>query len=342
MIDGRYFFPHAARSVAARAEKSDVGALCITALDGALLAEAPFRSVKISARLANLPRRLSLPDGGCFETPDNDGVDAMIGSARHLLGGGWMDRIERSWRAVIIAIVLAVAAGAAFGIWGLPASAKALALHTPDWLSVSISEHSVETLDKHYLWPTALSDKEQQRAQRLFDRVVAAGACRGHHCQLLFRMGRPAIGANAFALPDGHIVLTDQLMALVKSDDELEGVFAHEMGHVVYAHALQRIYQAAMLPAAIAVVTGDLSQVSQIAVILPAVLIQSAYSRAFENDADLYAIATLKRMGGRPALMAGLMERLEKQHCGPKFCVPSWIGDHPDTASRARLFRQHP
>jgi Zn-dependent protease with chaperone function len=338
VIAGRYFFPNSARTLAARAEKV-AGTLRITTLDGERLAEAPFRSVQITPRLAALPRRLLLPDGGCFETADNDGVDAMIGAARHLLGGGWMDRVERSWRAVMIAIVLAAAAGAAFVIWGLPASAKALAAHSPEWLSVSVSEQAIETLDKHYLLPTRLTDAEQQRAQRLFDHVAAAGACDGHHCVLLFRQGGPPIGANAFALPDGHIVLTDQLMALVRADDELQGVFAHEMGHIVYAHALQRVYQASLLPAAIAVVTGDVSQVSQIAVILPGILIQSAYSRAFETEADLYAVATLKRMAARPAALADLLERLEKQHCGAKGCGPSWIGDHPDTASRAKQIR---
>jgi Zn-dependent protease with chaperone function len=224
-------------------------------------------------------------------------------------------------------------------IWGLPATAKTLAANSPEWLSVAVSDQAVEALDKHYLLPTRLTDAEQRRAQRLFDRVITAGACDGHHCVLLFRQGGPLIGANAFALPDGHIVLTDQLMALAQADDELEGVFAHEMGHVIYAHALQRVYQASLLPAAIAVVTGDVSQVSQIAVILPGILIQSAYSRGFETEADLYAVATLKRMTARPAALANLLEKREKQHCGAKGCGPSWIGDHPDTVSRAKRIR---
>jgi len=338
VITGRYFFPNSARTVAARAEKT-ASQLRIEAFDGALLAEAPFATVKITARLASLPRRLLLPDGGCFETPDNDGVDAMIGMARHLIGGGWMDRVERSWRAVVISIVLAAAAGAAFGIWGLPWAARSLAASTPEWLANSISEHALQTFDKNYLLASHLDGAQQQRAQSLFDRVVTAGGCGTHHCTLLFRRGGILIQANAFALPDGEIVLTDQLTDLVKADDELEGVFAHEMGHVVYAHALQRVYQASLLPAAIAVVTGDVSQVSQIAVLLPGILIQSAYSRGFENQADLYAITTLRRMRARPAAMADLLERLEKTHCGAGSCGPSWIGDHPDTASRAKLMR---
>jgi len=46
--------------------------------------------------------------------------------------------------------------------------------------------------------------------------------------------------------------MTDQMIPLVKRDEEIEGVFAHEMSHVDRAHGLQRIYQASIVPAAIA------------------------------------------------------------------------------------------
>jgi len=338
---GRYFFPNAARAVHARAVKTDTGLLRIEELDGGLLTEAPLLAVKISGRLANLPRRLAMPNGGCFETLDNDGIDALIGEMRHLLGGGWIDRFERSWRAVVFAILFAAAMVAAYVIWGVPATALALAKATPDWLATTISTEGLKSFDQHILKDSTLTSAEQQRAQALFDSLTHAGACRNRHCELVFRQGG-WIKANAFALPDGHIVLTDELFRLVKSDDELTGVFAHEMGHVVYAHGLQRIYQASVIPAFIIVVTGDVSQVSQLAVLLPTLLIETSYSREFETDADRYAIKTLRRMGKNPAAMAALLERMEKQLCGPKGCPLSWLGDHPDTARRARMMRQLP
>ena len=53
----------------------------------------------------------------------------------------------------------------------------------------------------------------------------------GHVYQLEFRHGG-YIDANAFALPSGIIVMTDELVELAKSDDELISVLAHEIGHV--------------------------------------------------------------------------------------------------------------
>src|SRR5262249_5372781 len=157
---------------------------------------------------------------------------------------------------------------------------------------------------------------------------------------LLFRRGG-FVGANAFALPDGRVVMTDELWQLVKNDEEIEGVFAHEMAHVDHAHGLQRMYQASLLPAALALLTGDPSQFSQVATVLPGILIESSYSRAFEQQADDDAAATLKRMGASPTHLADLLKRLEAKQCGKTGCVPSWIGSHPDTASRAaRLLKQ--
>lgn len=338
MVRGRYFFANSARCVGANATVDGRRTLRITAEDGTALAETPFRWVKITPRLADLPRRLMLPDGSCFETLDNDGIDQLIGVARHLIGGGWMDRLERSWKAIIASLVLAAAATAAFVIWGMPALALRLALHTPDWLATELSDQTIKVLDNKYIHPSFLSDQDQAKATAIFAAVARTGACGRHVCKLLFRSSF-LIGANAFALPDGRIVMTDAMWHTVKSDDEIAGVFAHEMAHVRLAHGLQRVYEASLVPALIVVVTGDLSQIGQISVILPGVLMQSAYSREFETEADRSAVQTLKKMGKKPAAMADLLLRLEKARCGSQGCSGSWLGDHPDTSRRAAMFR---
>ena len=150
----------------------------------------------------------------------------------------------------------------------------------------------------------------------------------------------PLIGPNAFAFPDGSIVLTDQLAAMIRSDDEIEGVFAHEMSHVNHAHVLQRIYQASLVPAAIAFITGDASQLGHFATILPGILLQSAYSRAFEQQADDDAARLLRGMGKDPGQLANLLERIARKMCGGTDCEPSWLGSHPATAERAARLRR--
>jgi Zn-dependent protease with chaperone function len=214
-----------------------------------------------------------------------------------------------------------------------------LARHTPPSIAVYTARQTLDAMDKIALNASKTPHGVQQRYLKLFA-MIASQAPRGQSGYRLVFRDAPAIGPNAFALPDGTVILTDQMIPLVKRDAEIEGVFAHELSHVDRAHGLQRIYQASLVPAAIAFITGDASQLGQFAAILPGILLQSAYSRAFEQQADDDAAALLRRMGQTPAPLADLLERMEKKVCGHGGCGPNWLGSHPATDLRAQRLRQ--
>lgn len=298
-----------------------------------MLANIPLSSARATARLGTMPRRLDFSDGSSFETSDNDGVDQVLG--RHSL----LHRLESSWRTVLVSVVVAALATAAFAVYGVPAMAGWLARHTPPSIARYTTAQTLTTLDKVALKPSKTPLAVQTHYQAMLA-AAAAGApasASGYHLQ--FR-DAPGIGPNAFALPDGTVIITDQMIPMVKSDDEIEGVFAHEISHVVHAHGLQRIYQASLVPATIAFVTGDASQVGHFAAILPGILLQAAYSRSFEQQADDDAARQLRRMGKNPAALADLLERLDKKMCGRGDCGPSWLGSHPATTLRTARLRQ--
>jgi Zn-dependent protease with chaperone function len=331
-LRGRYFFPLSARCVDATATRRGV-TLEIADGDGAVLARIPLASVQISSRLGTMRRRLDFPDGGSFDTGDNDGVDAALGY-RSLL-----HRLETSWRIVLFSVLLAGLAAAGFAIYGVPAAAGFMARHTPPSVAVYATRQSLQAMDAFAMGPSKTTATVRLHYQELFAAVAAQAARGARNYRLIFR-NAPVIGANAFALPDGTVVLTDQMIPFVKSDEEIQGIFAHEMSHVDHAHGLQRIYQASLVPAAIAFISGDASQLGHFATILPGILLQSAYSRSFEQQADDDAAALLRRMGKSPAALGDLLERLEKKYCGHDGgCGPSWLGSHPATAARAARLR---
>lgn len=335
---GRYFYPNAARFVAARATVIPKRILHIEDEHGQILDEVLGRQVKITARLASLARRFDLPDGGRFETDDNDAADRLIWRLRKRRRGRFTDRLERAWPIAFVALLITLFTGYYFVIQVIPTAAEWLARKTLPAVAHTMSEQTLRTLDRiGALTHTKLTAAEQIRATRLF--MMTAAQARGGMSgyRLVFR-GGGGIGANAFALPDGTIVMTDPLWKLIKNDAEIEGVFAHEMSHVDHAHGLQRVYEAALFPAALAIFTGDITQISQMAAILPGIVAQSAYSRAFESQADDDGAETLRRLHQKPSHMADLLERMDKQLCG-KDCSHSWIGDHPDTAARAQRLR---
>lgn len=331
-MQGRYFFPLSARHVEASAAVNG-GTLAITGMDGALLASIPMKSVRASSRLGGMRRRLDLPDGDSFDTTDNDAVDRMM------RGSGILHRLENSWRVVLVSLVLAGLAATAFALYGVPAAAGWLARHTPPSVATYTAQQTLATLDSIALKDSRLSAARQKHYRALLAQLAARGPRGKDGYRLAFRHA-PAIGPNAFALPDGTIVVTDEIIALVKNDDEIEGVFGHEMSHVERAHGLQRVYQASLIPAAIAFVTGDVSQLGQFAAILPGLLLQSAYSRDFEQEADDDSARVMRGMGKSPEALASLLERMEKKICGRKDgCAVGWLGSHPDTAQRAARLR---
>jgi Zn-dependent protease with chaperone function len=332
VVGGRYFFALSARCVDAVAARQD-SSLRITGNDGAQLALIALNEVRATSRLGAMRRRLDFPDGSSFDTADNDGVDALLHRPSIL---HWL---EASWRMVLVSVVMAGVAAAAFVFYGVPATAGWLARHTPPSIARYTTAQTLATLDTVALKSSKTPLAVQKHYQALLA-TVAAGApasASGYHLQ--FR-DAPHIGPNAFALPDGTVIITDQMIPMVKSDDEIEGVFAHEISHVVHAHGLQRVYQASLVPAALAFVTGDASQIGHFAAILPGILLQAAYSRGFEQQADDDAARQLRRMGKNPAALADLLERLDKKMCGRGDCGPSWLGSHPATALRAARLRQ--
>jgi Zn-dependent protease with chaperone function len=332
-IEGHYFPPGSAQYVEAMVRLSDSGKLQVQDGKGAVVAEALLAQVEASARLGKLRRKLNFPDGGCFETADNDAVDALLSG-----GAGLLHRLEKSWRAVLASVLVACAAAAWFALYGVPVTADFLARHTPQGAARFITSQALSVLDNHSLRPTRLSAARQNELQLLFDGVAHQQKDAGRY-RLLLR-DAPVIGPNAFALPDGNIVLTDQLAAMIKSKDEIQGVFAHEMAHVNHAHVLQQVYQAALVPAAIAFLSGDASQASHFGAILPGILLQSSYSRAFEQQADDDAAAAMLAMGDDPARLADLLERMNQRICGGQDCGPSWLGSHPATMERAARLRR--
>ncbi len=152
-----------------------------------------------------------------------------------------------------------------------------------------------------------------------------------------FRRGG-RLGANAFALPNGIVIFTDEMVGLARSDDELLAVLAHEAGHVVHRHGVQRIIQDSLLAFAIRAITGDVSGTSELFLGLPVVLTELAYSREFEREADHYAVRYLRSQAVSPRHFADLMRRLQDQKQPEGLDLPGrwsdYLSTHPSMEER--------
>jgi Zn-dependent protease with chaperone function len=146
----------------------------------------------------------------------------------------------------------AIAVGVAWVVFaGLPLAAEKAAARVPDNVSQFLGEQALGTFDKGFCRPSALPEDEQERIRNGTLRRVTSGLPDWGRYGLEFRDCR-GVGANAFALPDATIVVTDRMVRLAQSDEELAAVLAHEVGHVQARHGLRMLLQAAGLAALLA------------------------------------------------------------------------------------------
>ena len=138
---------------------------------------------------------------------------------------------------------------------------------------------------------------------------------------------------NAFALPGGHIVIADGLLQAAESPDEVAGVLAHEMAHVLHRHSTAAIVEALGLAFLFGVMLGDFG----IGVISGAgeTLVGLSFRREAEAEADARALTLLDRAGMSSRGLAAFFERMERM-AGDRSAVLRLLSTHPPNEVRGR------
>jgi len=293
--------------------------------------DVPLAKVRVDPPVGGTRRALHLPEGAQLQTDDHAAVERLF-PRRHAFEG-WVDRLERGWPWALAAVALAAVLAWWSVVDGLPRAAKLAAGLVPQTVEAELGEQALAFFDGRMCKPSALPPERRQGLQRGFAQLTA-GLADGYAYRLLPRDCR-GVGANAFALPGGALVITDALVKLARSDDQIAAVLAHELGHVRYRHSLRMALQAAGLAALAAALFGDATSIVGLATTLPVALLQSGYSRELESEADDYAFRRLKEVGISPKAFAEMMVLLEKGHEKRSGARSSdYFSTHPATAKR--------
>jgi Zn-dependent protease with chaperone function len=96
------------------------------------------------------------------------------------------------------------------------------------------------------------------------------------------------------------MVMTDELVQLVKDDDVVLGVLGHELGHITRRHGMRQLVQVGVMQGVLYVAFGDYGSLITAA---PLILGSMAYSRAHEREADDDSIAYMRAAGISPLVM---------------------------------------
>ncbi len=329
MISGTYFD---GRTPARRAVTLQVegDSLHIHGLPEALAVA--LDEVVLSEPLGGTRRSIALPGGARLEVEDHPELAALPLRSSKMLT--LVHALERRWPLALLSLL-----GVVVSIWllitnGIPLLAQHAVQLVPPEVSETLAEQGLATLDRIVFEASELDEARAQRFRRALDEL-AAGTEMDGKMRLEFRRGG-GLGANAFALPAGVVVLTDELVELAEHEDEVRAVLAHEMGHVVHRHMLRRLFQDSGVVLLLVVLTGDIASVTALGAALPAVLTQARYSREFEREADDYAYHYLERRGIPARRFGDMLRRLpiDDEHPGDELL--NYFATHPPILERIR------
>jgi Zn-dependent protease with chaperone function len=206
-----------------------------------------------------------------------------------------------------LAVILLVAIAYGLVYFVIPEVSNLIARSLPEHISASLASNTLERLDEIYFSKTRLSNEKQESLKLLFQKHIPRNE--KFAFKLHFRYSEKA-GANALALPDGSIILTDDFVNLTNDNNEILAVLFHEIGHVVHRHSLRAYLEASGVIAIYTWLTGDLEGVSTIILAAPVILIQAGYSRKHEWEADTYALDKMIELGIDPILFSRIMCKL--------------------------------
>jgi Zn-dependent protease with chaperone function len=327
-IDGTYFDGQTNKPYAVRVECDGTrlyvhgtGIECSFGLD----------TIEPSARLVGVPYILRAEGGVRLQLPPDAPVQEWFPN-RHRLEA-WVDRLERRAPAAVAAVVaVGLALILVFG-FVVPAAADYAALHLPSTVDRALGRQSLALLQVRLLQKSLLPAERRAELQAKFHDF--ARRLDGHDDMQLRFFNSQALGANAFALGGGIIVVTDQMVKLLPDDNAFIAVVAHEMGHERYRHMLRMILRGSGVVLVGTLLIGHVGAAGGMVMAVPAFLLNSHYSRSFEEQADAFALRALAKEDISPAAFVRALQALEKAR--PELRDDNkirYVSTHPVTEER--------
>ncbi len=248
-------------------------------------------------------------------------------------------RIQR----VFLAGVGSILAAAGLYLWGIPALAAVLAPFVP----VSWEEQLGAKVVDEIAPPERQCTDETHLAKidAIMERLTAALPEHPYTLKVAV-VDLPIM--NALAAPGGYIVLFEGLVTRMDTPEELAGVLAHEIQHIILRHTTRTILQDASTGILIAAVVGDISSAAAYAFHAARTLGRLKYSRTHETEADIEGMQLLIAAKIDPQGMVDFFEKLKKEYGDmPEFL--QYVSTHPSSDERietlrilAQSFREEP
>ncbi|XPV70220.1 MAG: M48 family metallopeptidase [Halarcobacter sp.] len=338
MIKGFLYEKYSSSSIEVLLEVDDSSYLIKNGKE--IITSGSISNLVISSRLGNVQRKITLEDGRLFSTEENDLVDDLLLDKNSLL-----HKLESNLLLIFFSLIFSIAIGYSFIVYGIPYSSKKIAFALPVDLNKSISNTLLKTLDENFLHQSFLDEAKKNKIKDLFEKKVLKNINNEENFDYKIHFRNIIISnksiANAFALPNGDIILSDAFIKLAKNEEEIEAVIYHEIGHIKNRHTLQSIIQRSFVAFIGMYLTGDVSMSSDLILGFGTLFINTSYSREHEQESDIYALNKMLQIGINPKYLADILSKLSKNDKKEKKPFLDLFSTHPTTKQRVKLINKY-
>jgi len=352
IVKGYWHSQGSAKRILAKLSSTDMGRYSIEVEDASTY-RGELSHLVVSERLGNVERKITLENGSLFVSHDNDALDLMFKNQQK--ANAFIHYLETHLGWIAVALVVTIFTTFSFFKWGVPWTSQKIAHALPHETNKLIASSTMDFLDDYMFDKSEISPARQDEIRKHFQSKLAPMSMVDDsdiNYTLSFRswkMGKKSI-PNALALPSGDIILTDKFIELSSTQDEIDSVILHEMGHVVHRHGLEMLIEGTFVTVAVMMISGgDVGTLGDMGIGLGSLLVSSNYSRGHESEADLYAFNKMLLGKIDPVSFSMIMNRMtgymnednSSKGESNNSKILDYFSSHPTTKERVELANRY-
>ena len=335
-IQGTFYFSKSTKSCPSTIQINGNEIKVFTS-DGELLLDTVKNAIKVNIPIPGLANSLSFADGSSFIP-----TDKSIRWSFNSVSSKFTEKLMNNLQAIVI-----ISLSCPLIIWllvfkAIPNISENAAELMPEIPKSIIGDNLLMYFEDYYLEESSINSQKKIKIENLFFNALNKLGLNKEDYKILFYKS-DTLGANALALPNGTIILTDSLVdKLIIYPDSLLAILLHEVGHIEKNHGLRLIIQSLGVGVIFTYLVGDVQGLTEMVTGSGLGLLQASFSREMEIEADRFSVDSLNTLEISKEKFIFAIETiiLDKEGEEQNNLFLKYLSTHPHIESRIALAKR--
>ncbi len=334
-IIGTFYYPKSSKTQSAKLHFGE-SSIKVFANDGSTLVSEDINAIKKNLQIFNTQSEINFTNGASFIASDKNikiPLESNVSFFNRFL-------IKNKKVFAIVFIITPISLWVILSSF-IPIVSESIVKRIPDSSKSYISEAVLKDFTENHFMESSLTEDQKASITNYFnDSLDKLGLDKDKYELIFFKY---EFGINAFALPDGKIVMTDSLISLLEDNPKaLLSIFLHEVGHIENDHGLKLMVESIGYGIVISYLIGDIQGFTEILSTSGIFLLQASFSREQEIEADMFSLDKLNKLGISKDNFIYAFEKMSDQNELEDYeKYLKYISTHPITDDRIKLAEEY-